>query len=250
MKEKRIEKILEEIEKNGIVSVNELSQKLSVTRMTIGRDLKLLEDNNIVKRIHGGAVKNSDMDLMELTHLQKKEINVENKEEIGRIASRLIDNGDILFIGASTTNEFLMKNIKDKRIRIITNSYYIFEQYKNNENFELIITGGWWREKSGAFVGEAADKMLSNLEVDKCFIGANGIKDNLITNSNKDEASLQNIIMNNSKKNFLLIDSNKFELKDSYSFYKIEDLDAIVTDSKLDTDIKEKYSVLTVVLNK
>ena len=44
--------------------------------------LKLLEDNNIVKRIHGGAVKNSDMDLMELTHLQKKEINVENKEEI------------------------------------------------------------------------------------------------------------------------------------------------------------------------
>ena len=176
MKEKRIDIIMKEIEKHGIVSVNDLMKKLGVTRMTIGRDLKLLEDSNMLKRIHGGAVRNEDSKLTELTHLQKKNINISKKEEIGRQAAGYIENGDIIFIGASTTNECLMKYIKNKRIRIITNSFYIFEQYKGNDDFELILTGGIWREKSGAFIGDVTDRILSEIKVDKSFIGANLFK--------------------------------------------------------------------------
>ena len=146
MKEQRIDLIMKEVEKHGIVSVSDLMKKLGVTRMTIGRDLKLLEDSGMLKRTHGGAVKNDDLNLVELTHLQKKNINISKKEEIGKLATDYIENGDIIFIGASTTNECLLKNIKNKRIRIITNSFYIFEQYKGNKNFELILTGGAWRE--------------------------------------------------------------------------------------------------------
>ena len=69
-----------------------------------------------------------------------------------------------------------MKYIKNKRIRIITNSFYIFEQYKGNDDFELILTGGIWREKSGAFIGDVTDRILSEIKVDKSFIGANLFK--------------------------------------------------------------------------
>lgn len=249
MKEKRIDLIIKEIKKNGIVSVNELTKKLGVTRMTIGRDLKLLEDSNILKRTHGGAVKNDDTSLIELTHLQKKNINILKKEEIGKLASEYIENGDIIFIGASTTNEFLLKHVKNKRIRVITNSFYIFDKFKSEENFEMILTGGSWREKSGAFIGEVVNKMLSELKVDKCFIGANGIKNNEITNSNKEEALLQKIIMKNSKKNFILIDSNKFDLKDLYIFCETKDIDAIITDHELDEETKRKYDKYTNITN-
>ena len=134
-----------------------------------------------------------------------------------------------------------MKHIKGKRIRIITNSFYIFEQYKGNEDFELILTGGSWRERSGAFIGEITDRILQEIKVDKSFIGANGIKDNNVTNSNKEEASLQKIIMNNSQKNYILIDSNKFDLKDLYTFYRTDRIDGIVTDSFLSRELREKY---------
>ena len=212
MKEQRIDLIMKEVEKHGIVSVSDLMKKLGVTRMTIGRDLKLLEDSGMLKRTHGGAVKNDDLNLVELTHLQKK-------------------------------------NIKNKRIRIITNSFYIFEQYKGNKNFELILTGGAWREKSGAFIGEITDRILSEIKVDKSFIGANGIKDNNVTNSNKEEASLQEIIMKNSQKNYVLIDSNKFDLKDLYTFYPTDKIDGIITDSRLNPNIKKKYEKYTKVIN-
>ena len=114
MKEQRIDLIMKEVEKHGIVSVSDLMKKLGVTRMTIGRDLKLLEDSGMLKRTHGGAVKNDDLNLVELTHLQKKNINISKKEEIGKLATDYIENGDIIFIGASTTNECLLKNIKNK----------------------------------------------------------------------------------------------------------------------------------------
>ena len=249
MKEQRIDLIMKEVEKHGIVSVSDLMKKLGVTRMTIGRDLKLLEDSGMLKRTHGGAVKNDDLNLVELTHLQKKNINISKKEEIGKLATDYIENGDIIFIGASATNECLLKNIKNKRIRIITNSFYIFEQYKGNKNFELILTGGAWREKSGAFIGEITDRILSEIKVDKSFIGANGIKDNNVTNSNKEEASLQEIIMKNSQKNYVLIDSNKFDLKDLYTFYPTDKIDGIITDSRLNPNIKKKYEKYTKVIN-
>ena len=249
MKEQRIDMIMKELEKYGIVSVSDLMKKLGVTRMTIGRDLKLLEDSGMLKRTHGGAVRNNDLNLVELTHLQKKNINISKKEEIGKLAGNYIENGDIIFIGASTTNECLLKYIKNKRIRIITNSFYIFEQYKGNEDFELILTGGIWREKSGAFIGEITDRVLSEIKVDKSFIGANGIKDNNVTNSNKEEASLQKVIMSNSQKNYVLIDSNKFDLKDLYTFYQTDKIDGIITDSGLTAALKKKYEKYTKIIN-
>ena len=249
MKEKRIDIIIKEVEKHGIVSVGDLMKKLGVTRMTIGRDLKLMEESNMLKRIHGGAVKNEESKLMELTHLQKKNINMSKKEEIGKLAAGYIENGDIIFIGASTTNECLMKHIENKRIRIITNSYNIFEQYKGNKEFELILTGGIWREKSGAFIGDISDRVLAGIKVDKSFIGANGIKDNNVTNSNKEEAGLQKIIMNNSRENYILIDSNKFDLKDLYTFYQTDKVHRIITDSGLSKEHRKKYEKYTEIIN-
>ena len=249
MKEKRIDLIMKEVEKHGIVSVSDLMKKLGVTRMTIGRDLKLLEASDMLKRIHGGAVRNDDLKLVEMTHLQKKNINISKKEEIGKLAADYIENGDTIFIAASTTNECLLKHIKNKRIRIITNSFYIFEQYKGNKDFELVLTGGEWRERSGAFIGEITDRILAEIKVDKSFIGANGIKDNNVTNSNKEEASLQKIIMGNSQKNYVLIDSNKFDLKDLYTFYQTDKIDGIITDSGLSGEIKKKYEKYTKIIN-
>ena len=57
MKEKRHEIILELLKQDGVVKVSELVDILDVTEMTIRRDLKELENNKSLIRIHGGARK-------------------------------------------------------------------------------------------------------------------------------------------------------------------------------------------------
>ena len=53
--------IIEYLEEFGSAKVEELSQKLNVTQMTIRRDLQYLEDNNIVSRTFGGAILKSGL---------------------------------------------------------------------------------------------------------------------------------------------------------------------------------------------
>ena len=52
----RREKIIENLEQNGSITVEALAQKLEVTPTTIRRDLKYLEDNDRITRTFGGAV--------------------------------------------------------------------------------------------------------------------------------------------------------------------------------------------------
>ena len=49
----RREKIIENLEKNGSITVEALAQKLEVTPTTIRRDLKYLEDNDRITRTFG-----------------------------------------------------------------------------------------------------------------------------------------------------------------------------------------------------
>lgn len=53
---KRRSAIHRKVTKEGSISVNEMVEHFSVSRMTIHRDLLALEDTGKVKRIHGGAV--------------------------------------------------------------------------------------------------------------------------------------------------------------------------------------------------
>ena len=54
--EEREHIILSNINANGVATVRELAEVCDVTEVTIRRDLKRLEDNNLLKRTFGGAV--------------------------------------------------------------------------------------------------------------------------------------------------------------------------------------------------
>lgn len=244
----RISHIIKELEDNGSVSVSALVRKLHVTKMTINRDLNELADKNIVTRVHGGAVLPGNSTLQELTRREKMSVLIDAKKQVGSKAASLVENGDIIFVGASTTNEFLIENIKDKHVRIITNSFYIFDTFRQNEEFEMVLLGGTLRDKSAAFIGEYANMIASHLEIDKCFIGANGIRDGQITNSNNDEASLQRIILERAKQKYILIDSSKFDIKDLYVFGETDQLNGIITDQFITPELLKKYSAYTNII--
>ena len=52
----RLSAILEELSRNGSVSVADLASGLDASLATIRRDLQLLEEQHLVSRVHGGAV--------------------------------------------------------------------------------------------------------------------------------------------------------------------------------------------------
>ena len=87
--------ILDELSREGAVTVSRLAQALDVTEETIRRDLEKLEKNESLRRTHGGAVP-IEGTTYELSLEKRKSINVEAKQRIASIAPR--SNAKTFFI--------------------------------------------------------------------------------------------------------------------------------------------------------
>lgn len=252
MKDRRHIIILDLINKNDVVKVSELVELLDVTEMTIRRDLQELEDDNKLIRIHGGArrVENNSLHLVELSHRQKREINLDEKKEIAKIIANNIHENETVFLGSGSTIELVYNYLNLKQAKIITNSIYVFNQFKNDERYELILTGGTYRSKTGSFTGTITNDFISSINVEKSFIGVNALNNNLIFNANEDEGVIQRSILNNSREKFIIADFVKFDKMDFYQFYDLKNVDKLITDSKVTQETIDKYSQWVEVINK
>lgn len=219
--------------------------------MTIRRDLQELEDENLLIRIHGGArkVETESSHVIELSHRQKREINIEQKQEIAQIIANNIQENETVFLGSGSTIEFVYDYLDLNQAKIITNSIYVFNQFKNDERYELLLTGGTYRSKTGSFTGTIANDFVSTINVEKSFISVNALNNYSLYNANEDEGVIQRSILNNSREKYIVADFVKFDKLDFYQFYDLRDADYIITDSKLPQDTIEKYSKWVEIIN-
>lgn len=249
LKDERLKTILEMIQNDNIVSISDISKILNVTEVTIRRDLKTLEEKGLIIRIHGGAKKKQGVSFIELSNNEKRTIHVEEKKYIARLAGRLVEENDIIYIGPGTTNELTYDYITVSYAKVITNSMSVFSKFKDNNRFELILIGGRFRSRTDTFVGNFTNELLKKIRVRKAFIGVNGIHNGHITTANEEEGLCQRIIMDNASEVYILCDSSKIGKEDFYSFYDLKDVTAIITDDKIDPDIKREYEKKVRIIN-
>ena len=135
----RREWIKKKIEIDKKIEIAALSKELNVSEMTIRRDVEYLEKEGILTKVSKGAILNSvrNKDDIDDTLNSRNLQNVEEKKVIARYVSGLIEDGDVIFMDASTTVYELCPYIIDKKLTIITNSIRVaqhFNMSKNNTN--------------------------------------------------------------------------------------------------------------------
>ena len=96
-KEDRLNKVINIIKNRNGSSIKELASELSVSEMTIRRDIKILEENNVVEVYHGAVVynpylNNPTINKMDSDYGINLNSKLKNKEKdlIGLTASKLI----------------------------------------------------------------------------------------------------------------------------------------------------------------
>lgn len=241
LKRERLHKIVEMVNTQGIITVNEIINKLDVSDMTIRRDLDELDKAGKIVRIHGGAQSISYSINQELSHSEKQELQMEEKRKIVQLASTYINDGDTIFLGPGTTIELLSHFLVNKHIRIVTNNYPAFEILKQSDSVNLILTGGDFRKNTGALVGTITNINLKRINFTKAFISANGIHNESICTYNIEEGEAQEIALNNSRTKYLLLDNKKLNKDDFYVFYNLHDIDHLITDGNINKDVKTHY---------
>ena len=76
----------------------------------------------------------------------------------------------------------------------------------------------------------------------------NGIDGHNVTTANEEEGNGNAIILNNAIEKYIVADNSKFDSYSFYSFYRLDNIDAIVTDDHISPKVRAKYSSYTKVL--
>lgn len=242
LKEERQNYLLEQLKKSGIVKVTDVVQELKVADMTVRRDLQELENKGLLIRIHGGAkLFDTKTPLVELSHREKKKIHLSEKLDIAKKIADNIHEGDTVFLGPGTTIELTYDFLAIEHAKIITNSIHVFNKFKDDTRFEIILIGGAYRNKTGAFVGTIANDFISNIHVKKSFIGVNGLDITSAYTSNEDEGLTQRYALDSAEIKYIVADHHKLENKDFYGFYSLHKIDYLITDNAITEQQRVKF---------
>lgn len=244
IKEERQQYLLDLLNQQSIVKVKDVVEELNIADMTVRRDFQELEDKGLIVRVHGGAKiieDNKNQTLTELSHKEKQSIHLAEKLEVAQIIANNIKENETIFLGPGTTIELVYDFLTVTQAKVITNSIHVFNKFKHDSRFELILIGGSYRNKTGAFVGTIANDFISSIHVSKSFIGVNGLDPSAIYTSNEDEGLTQKCALNIAEKKYVIADHHKLNKKDFYSFYSLKNIDYLITDSKISNEDQKNF---------
>lgn len=232
--------ILEKLREQQYVKVSEVAKELNVTTVTIRKDLKILEERNLLFRTHGSAMPINPY-IPDMSIQIKGQLKNEEKKRIASAAVQLIEDNDSIIISAGSTNYEFASQIKPKGpLNVVTPSLPISILLSELPDVSVIQLGGNLYKKSLSVRGEYAVAAFDDFTCSKLFLGVDGIdKYHGITNSNIDEALLSKRMIEASSKIIVLADSSKFGKRGFGKVCRLEKVDIIITDGGITDSIKK-----------
>lgn len=250
--EERLQEMINILNQDGKIVVKDLSIKFDVTEDCIRKDLKVLEKNGVIKRTYGGAVLAREASLNR-TIVSRKNLDVESKHRIAEKVYDIIQERETVFLDIASTNMVVAEHIAKgkKRLTVISNMIDIIQTLSQCPHIDVIGIGGVLNKELNGFIGSSTIEYIMKYKVDRAFIGSCGVDvvDHSITTFLVEDGNTKRAIMNASKKNYLVVGSNKFYADGVYKFAEIYDFNTIVVDEMPDdkvTHLLEQFNVTIV----
>ncbi len=232
--------ILEIIQEKQVISVEDISKSLYISPSTVRRKLQKLQDKGLVIRTRGGAKINDSSNFLPSFSFRTHQNSLE-KKKIAISATKLIKNGDVIFLDGSTSAFFIGEYLSGfKDIKVITNGIDTLSLLAKN-GIDAYSTGGViLKSNNSVLVGDHATSMIEKYHADVTFFSAASVtKDGKIYDIFEEENPIRLAMLRNSTKKVFLSDSTKFGKISSYYICKVSEIDCIVTDK----DISNAFSV-------
>jgi ribose transport system substrate-binding protein len=223
-----------QLEENETLGVAEMAELLRVSEGTIRNDLTALQDEQLIVRVRGGAVLKNGAAIA--ARLPNPTRNAEAKLWIARWAADMIEDGDAIFVDASTTVLSIAPFLTDRRhLTVITNGIDIARALALNLSNTVILVGGVLRPDGHSVVGLLGEPLLSDLYIKTAFLSCVGLSVEAgLTESDVREGQLKSEIIRSAKTVVALVDSSKFGNVSLAPFATLAQVGHIVTDDQVE----------------
>lgn len=194
----------------GRVDVRAAAERLGTTEMTIRRDLDVLVQRGVARRVRGGAVSllaRGD----EIPYWMRAFESPGTKTRIGEAAAALLSDGEAIAIDSGTTALSCAQALLQRRLTVLTVSLRAADLLADSPTINLILPGGEVRRDERTLVGPATVAGIAGLRLDAVIIGACGLADATITAYDLGDAAVKQALIDVSARVIVAAESAKLD---------------------------------------
>ena len=222
--------ILNSLQTQDQLHVEDLAIEFKVSQQTVRKDINLMCEQGLVRRLHGGValparLQNESFGSREL-------VNAEAKIQLANTAANIIPNGSSLILGIGTTALYTARALNNHTgLRIVTNNLRAAEILCQQPNHEVYVAGGKLRHSDQDVVGEQTTRFFDGFFVDFGVLGAGALhRDFGLMEYDPLEAEIGCAIARNCKQTLLIADESKWKRQATVKSLAFSKIEQFVTD--------------------
>lgn len=236
--DERYVEILELLKGRTILRTQDIIEHLGVSRETVRRDLKRLEEQGLVRRVYGG-VTSVRRALDEPPYATRESSQADEKRAIGMAAAELVSDGEVVILdGGTTVMEVARQLHRVANLTVLTNSLRAAYELTPNPSISVYVLGGRVRQGDVSTSGYLAESGLRDFHVDKAIIGAGGVSpDEGVTDYYEPEARLRRLMTERASQVIVVADHTKMGAVAFVNCCDAKSIDVCVTSWRADEQI-------------
>ncbi len=246
--EERLIELESYIRKHSKVTLEYICERFDISYDSARRDLVKLGERPGILRIRGGAILNESK--VSLSYLQRDRSDP-IKVMLAERAADLVENNDILFIDAGTTNALIAQRL-DLKLSVITNSLESLNVLAQKPQIKKCVLGGMFDQFSHAILGDMTIDQIRKYKANRAFIGVSALSECGITTDTELDANLKMAMASQSKQVICVAKSDKFNSQLLFQSCGWGQIDCLITDQSPPQSICEQlelYDVELIVVN-
>lgn len=237
----RLQQIENILDLQNQISIEELQERFRISKATVYRDLKFLEDRGRIQVVRGrvGRVSHPNLIYDDQPYYEKTNLNTEEKKRIAKAACRMIRPGMTIFLDSSTTVFAMCSQIAMMRnIRVVTNDIRIASTLIDAPGVSIFVSGGDLRKNYYTLICHSTNRMLADITADIGFVSCDAItKEHGCMITNGDEVPIKKQILEISVRRILLCDHAKFNRTAFMSVAPVDSFDEILVGREISDEI-------------
>ena len=222
--------IRDRVHSEGSVTVDQLVSLLGVSRMTVHRDLDVLEADAVLRKVRGGATALRSS-LFESDFPFRLTSAVAAKNAIGRAAAKFVDGGQAVICDESTTTMAALRAIEaSESITVITNCFPMMQYVNESTKHRLIGLGGDYVTRYQAFLGIVCEQAITNVYADVLLASCSAVRGSSTYHQDQQIVAVKRAMIKSAPTRLLLLDSSKVGVGALYHLGEIGDFTHLITD--------------------
>jgi DeoR family fructose operon transcriptional repressor len=226
--------------RQGSVDVADLARRYGVTTETIRRDLSDMQERQLLRRVHGGAVPIERMNHEPMVDTRDT-VNADEKLRIATMAvAEVPERGSVIIDSGSTGQRLAQVFPVERDVHVVTNSLITALTLSRRGLRDLTVLGGSVRTKRLAMVDETTPRELEHMVIDVLFISCDGLSfQHGLTTPYREEHTVKRAMIERAHRVIAIVDQSKFGNVQMFTFAKFDELDVLITDTRADPEAVE-----------